>query len=796
MPPFPVTAPSCSRHQWMSASQALALGLGIILLSGHLPVVASAQPSGRVTMIPVTEEAAQPVTPPVAVAMPDNGQPMIAAFAGDGTVFVVIPGTADTAARRIRVTPEGDTAWSVELPPEFKSPRAAAICGEDALCIAAAPEVTDAANGSLLARFDGTQPAARWQHAVAGDPNANLRWIDSRLMTTDPGDLVLIDDYGGVNVGPLAIDRHVAHRITRAGRDGSIIFSQDTFAPVFGNQPAVQIAAGADGSLAFLTSDTTRRLFTLLPDGRQRVLRRDAEHPTRANALGWALSLGTVFDDGRVGYARYRVTGGFTGWSGGNIHWRTIPIAGNPTDIPLSPGWQQGPGAPMLPIQRVHALEDGDALVLLHLSANEGRGRGVTELYRIDRLGTVRWQRVWEPEGGRDIQWSIDAAGNTALSTVRDSGIWIVRLVSADGELLRHQEIDCGGETCRIDAVALDDTGALTAVGRRHQPDTGPMYQVIRLPAMLPVSTPEPIAARRRDGAWYSPGTDGQGLTLRLLPQADGRITVFMPWFTFRRYDGDTTPQDWILLQGDIAADQRQAQLSIFSSGSGDFPGPGYDLNLIGSATLTMSGCDRALLSYRFDDGWLPRRMGTVALQPLLTALADCPSGSNTAPYGTELANALSGLWFEPDRDGHGIDLHYLPSSSGAGDVLFGAWYTYPAQPEEAERRWFTLQSPQQEADIVRAVIYDTQDGSFDNRPTSNHVRVGEVELVSIACDRLQLGYRFDDQPQAGNYRGRSGQLALHRISECVEWPTTSGDNQHQAPPAPPANSRGPAKGR
>lgn len=701
-------------------------------------------------------------------------QPTIATFDADGTAYLAIPGTAQTAARRIRVSADGGTAWSVDLPAAFITPRTVAICGDDAVCIAAAPDNSEASNGSRLARFDGRQADARWQHVVAGQPEPDLRWIDSRLSATHSGDVVLIDDYADISTPSHGVVTHRAHRITRTSRDGQIRFVDDTFASGANGQPAVQVAAAADGSLAFLSADTTGQVFALQPDGTRYTVGLAIGSPTWINTLGRSQSMGLVLDDGSVGYARFRVTGGLGFWRGGDIHWLLTGAGNSHVDTLLSARWDQGLGAPMLPIQQVRAHPSGDVLVLLHLSADEGAGRGVTELHRIDRAGAIRWRAIWEPEAGRDIQWFTDSAGNSVLSTVRDSGIWILRLVSSDGALLGQREIDCGGATCRIDAIRLDDNGTVTAAGRRHQSGIGPVYQIIQLPDMLPAPTPETIVARRRDGAWYSPGTDGQGMTLRLLPQADGRITVFMPWFTFLRYGEDDAAQDWLLLQGDIAPDQHTAELTMFTSGSGEFPGPGGDLDSIGSATLRMTSCDRALLTYHFNDDWVPRRTGSVALQPLLPALTECSPGNNRNPYGTDLANALSGLWHEPNRDGHGIDLHYLASSDGSSDVLFGAWYTYPAAPEATERRWLTLQSPRRDQNTVRAVIYDTTGGSFDNHPTANHARVGEVELESLGCDRLQLTYHFDDQPQAGNYRGRSGQLDLHRIGDCIEWPAAS----------------------
>lgn len=128
----------------------------------------------------------------------------------------------------------------------------------------------------------------------------------------------------------------------------------------------------------------------------------------------------------------------------------------------------------------------------------------------------------------------------------------------------------------------------------------------------------------RLSGAWYDAAALGQGLQLNIQPGG----VFFAPWFT---YDPDSAPasqsrQHWFTLQGDLAQarDGRVDALIVQTTdGSFDFR-PTYNANVVGIATLTVLGCDRATLDYRFTDplisGPFAGRSGRLAL----TRMGDC----------------------------------------------------------------------------------------------------------------------------------------------------------------------------
>ncbi|WP_133817759.1 hypothetical protein [Tahibacter aquaticus] len=105
----------------------------------------------------------------------------------------------------------------------------------------------------------------------------------------------------------------------------------------------------------------------------------------------------------------------------------------------------------------------------------------------------------------------------------------------------------------------------------------------------------------RMSGAWYDEATVGQGLQLNIQP--DG--VFFTPWFTYDPADttgNDRARQHWFTLQGDLAqANNGQVELMLIQTIGGAFDRiPTYNANVVGSASLSMLGCDTARLDYVF----------------------------------------------------------------------------------------------------------------------------------------------------------------------------------------------------
>jgi hypothetical protein len=59
-----------------------------------------------------------------------------------------------------------------------------------------------------------------------------------------------------------------------------------------------------------------------------------------------------------------------------------------------------------------------------------------------------------------------------------------------------------------------------------------------------------------------------------------------------------------------------------------------------------------------------------------------------------------------------------------------------------------------------------TYGGYLGGVRTRNTSPVGEIELRSESCTRLRVSYRFNDTEIAGDFRNRSGEIALQRIAD------------------------------
>lgn len=122
----------------------------------------------------------------------------------------------------------------------------------------------------------------------------------------------------------------------------------------------------------------------------------------------------------------------------------------------------------------------------------------------------------------------------------------------------------------------------------------------------------------RMSGSWYEEATSGQGLQFTVQP---GGI-FFAPWFTFDPKGASDDPDNkrWFSIQGSLAnAVNGKVELPIAQAIGGAFDRvPTNNFSVVGKATLTMQGCDRAKIDYRFDDtelaGAMRGKAGTLDL--------------------------------------------------------------------------------------------------------------------------------------------------------------------------------------
>jgi hypothetical protein len=418
-------------------------------------------------------------------------------------------------------------------------------------------------------------------------------------------------------------------------------------------------------------------------------------------------------------------------------------------------------------------LETGTAR--LHEPAVDARAR----LVRVGADGQVRWARRFDPAPFVEA-WPSLQGGHLLLAARRPHGLQLVLLaLDADtGATVALQDPPCPRHGCGAANVRLLADGTIRAVG--HGNDDGSAYPVLTRTGLFDPGPGIDLAQAGLAGAWYAPYTGGQGYTLRLFPADGGGTTVFLPWFTFDRAGTDGAASlRWYALQGDVAADDREATLAIVERRGGVFAAaPASPPVVVGQARLRFADCSTGLLDYRFDPDYNGGAEGSVALTPLLPRGAPCTQADGQAlPAQAEYDPALTGHWFDPDRSGQGLELARIaPSATGDG-LLYGAWFTFdpsPASDEPGDQHWFTLQGQDESTGGgVRTTIVQTLGGRFDSAPAGAPFRVGEADLLpGPDCSTLTLSYRFDDTDAAGNFRSRTGELRLRRLGSCPALPS------------------------
>lgn len=102
-------------------------------------------------------------------------------------------------------------------------------------------------------------------------------------------------------------------------------------------------------------------------------------------------------------------------------------------------------------------------------------------------------------------------------------------------------------------------------------------------------------------GSWFEPQSNGQGLMFTVIPAVQ---TLFATWFTYdpAAAPDDPTHQHWFTLQGPYGTAE-QATVSILRTLGGAFDLlPTGNTQVVGTATITRTACDRLRLQYQFDD--------------------------------------------------------------------------------------------------------------------------------------------------------------------------------------------------
>lgn len=389
------------------------------------------------------------------------------------------------------------------------------------------------------------------------------------------------------------------------------------------------------------------------------------------------------------------------------------------------------------------------------------------KIFAVADDGSLLWQRglIAQHLGEPEIVLGNDAH-LMLVSPMQENNLVMARGFDATNGLLDGMHlISCDDVPCRRVLAGIDEQHRATFVA-------GAENAQVRVIGGLDLfgQSSIPIDQAALTGQWFAPYTDGQGFSLHYFE--DSR-TLFVPWFTFGR-DGGNDPEQlrWYTMQAAVELGAREAILPILQRTGGRFDHPGSDQSIVGEARLRFVTCREGILEYRFDEGHNGNAAGSIALQRLLPLPEDCTEADGeTSPAEATYDAALTGHWYDPATSGQGFEIQRIAPSQNAPGTLFATWFAYdPDEPTNVpeDQHWFTLQIEEPgDNGTVSAAIMQTLGGRFDSEPTSDYHQAGMVELISLACDRLDLRYEFDDSEAAGKFRGLSGKLDLHRLGKC-----------------------------
>jgi len=266
-------------------------------------------------------------------------------------------------------------------------------------------------------------------------------------------------------------------------------------------------------------------------------------------------------------------------------------------------------------------------------------------------------------------------------------------------------------------------------------------------------------------GAWYNPGTSGQGFQFVMTPNSlpEGVGSLFGAWYTYDTTAGGADTQRWYSLESYFAGGATSAAVAIYQNTGGNFAAPPTTSAVaVGTGTLSFDSCSTGSFSYTFDDG----RSGTVFLQALLSNVECVDTGTPTNPASDF---GLSGTWYDPATSGQGFIIGVNPTDA----QIFLSWYTYAGDAEEqgvSGQRWFTAQGPYAVGSTSMDLdVYSSTGGTFDSSDTAVTTEpVGTATLTYMNCSAATLDYDFT----SGELSGQSGVITLTRLG----MPLTSCD--------------------
>lgn len=764
------------------AAAIYASSLGTLADSSALvSVYSAAAPSPALLLLPQSGQFVQVDTAGhigssalmTANALPDSNTHVASSIADDGSTYLLtndvgapldptsIALFASTAVLAA-IAPDGALAWKVEQDGFWQA--AALAVDNDRVCIFGefAPHASYVFGTDLIDADEEPDTRVECHDRATGavtstatlaPPDASLALIGGLRFAADG---TLVAAYATLNSSSGIYDEVEIATLDASGQPLATT-SIDTDVSLF--------EGCADGGYAIVSNDDNSTITRVGPDG---AVEWTASAPGTSAYIAQCLPDGSIALEGVIDPSGLAVGVTLMG-ANGTPRW-TTSIA-------------SGVASPTIAFE--NATSDGTNLYVSAIQGLDGIVGGYPVESTVTRLaladGRIEWSDTFKVASQNGV--AIDPNGNVPVEyAIEGSHVTVRVLDPATGAVRSTSAQACNATLCdyvrRIETARIGEDDTLRYVLSGGVPNVVGVGGIGSTPASID------ITQTSLSGIWYAPYESGQGFGIDIAPGG----SIFSSWFTdepgdleseFLKVGNDPATLNWYTLQGDASDANDSATLVIYANTGGAFATGSTSAVPVGSATLRFGDCDHGELDYQFDDDGSPAAglSGTIDLVRLTQQVGDCSNGSSSDAGTAPATNAgfdtnQSGAWYDPSASGQGLELSVLPASGTSAGLLFGAWFTYDpanASDDSTNQHWFTLQADFASASngAVVVPIYSTLGGTFDNRPGTTTIRVGQGTLTFDGCSSGTFSYQFDGTVMAGPYRGLSGTLNLVPLTAC-----------------------------
>lgn len=155
----------------------------------------------------------------------------------------------------------------------------------------------------------------------------------------------------------------------------------------------------------------------------------------------------------------------------------------------------------------------------------------------------------------------------------------------------------------------------------------------------------------------------------------------------------------------------------------------------------------------------LARRLGTDRDGDGLGDASEIKQGSNPADAGSIVLKPMGGLWYNPARSGHGIDLQF------AGDVQFVTWYTYN---DDGTPTWYQAVGPRSNPWAAELKRY-TWNGS-----AAVATAVGDLRMTFTDAAHASFNWRLGTRTGTEAFEAQLGGYTPSNPNRNGTWYTAS----------------------